>query len=213
MISFNIEQKYKTEIDAIWNEERYKSIPYIDRGYAVQRDIPYGSILFIGINPSYSEIKTRERNSFFYNNHQQKEVHQYFRKFQDISEKTNTEWSHLDLLFIRQTDQKIVKSIFNDTIGKEFLEKQLVISKSIIEKSKPKIIVVSNAYARDLFIDHCKIQTVFDENLGTDKIINNPDLEGTPIFFTSMLSGQRALDNGSYKRLIWHINFVQKQMK
>jgi len=33
-------------------------------------------------------------------------------------------------------------------------------------------------------------------------------LKNVPIFFTSMLTGQRALDNGSFERLIWHINFV-----
>jgi hypothetical protein len=48
----------------------------------------------------------------------------------------------------------------------------------------------------------------FDENLGTHKIVNNSELENVPVFFTSMLSGQRALDNGSYQRLIWHIKYV-----
>jgi len=34
-------------------------------------------------------------------------------------------------------------------------------------------------------------------------------LEGTniPFFFSSMFTGQRALDNGSFERLIWHIKF------
>ena len=208
MSILNIEETYKTAIESIWNDTKYANVPYILRGYAVQRDIPFGSILFIGINPSFSEKKTKVQESFFYSNHQQEEVHQYFRKFQDIAEKTRIEWSHLDLLYIRQTDQKIVKSIFNDSIGNEFLQKQLVISKAIIEKSKPKVIVVSNAYARDLFLDECKIKTRFDDNIGTHRIINNIHLVNTPIFFTSMLTGQRALDNGSYDRLVWHINFV-----
>ena len=209
MSILNIEENYKKEIESIWNNSKFKTVPYINRGYAVQRDIPYGSILFIGINPSYSEDKTKERNSFFYSNHQQKEVYQYFKKFQDISQKSNLEWSHLDLLYIRQTDQKIVKKIFLDPLGKEFLDKQLAISKCIIEKSKPKIIVVSNAYARDLFLGECNFQTQFDENIGTHKIINNIHLKNTPVFFTSMLTGQRALDNGSYERLVWHIKFIK----
>jgi hypothetical protein len=33
-------------------------------------------------------------------------------------------------------------------------------------------------------------------------------LENIPIFFTSMLTGQRALDKGSYARLIWHIKYA-----
>jgi hypothetical protein len=213
MSTFNIETTYKTIIDSIWDNEKYQSVPFIHRGYAVQRDIPLGCILFIGINPSFSEKKTKVKERFFYSNHQQEEVHQYFKKFQDIAIKAKIEWSHLDLLYIRQTDQKIVKSIFNDSIGNEFLKKQLSISKAIIEKSKPKVIVVSNAYARDLFVGECKIETFFDDNLGTHKIVNNTALEGTPIFFTSMLTGQRALDNGSYDRLVWHINFVLNKIE
>lgn len=205
---FNIEETYKSKIESIFNDEKYQSVPFIERGYAVQRDIPFGSILFIGINPSYSEKKTKVQESFFYSNHQQEEVHQYFKKFQDIAEKTEVEWSHLDLLYIRQTDQKIVKSIFSDSIGHEFLNKQLAISKFIIEQSKPKVIVVSNAYARDLFLTECGFTTKFDDTIGTHKVVNNDYLEGIPVFFTSMLTGQRALDNGSYDRLVWHIKQV-----
>ena len=47
----------------------------------------------------------------------------------------------------------------------------------------------------------------FDYNLGTKKIINNEKFRPY-IFLTSMLSGQRALDNGSKERLVWHINQV-----
>lgn len=92
------------------------------------------------------------------------------------------------------------------------MQKQLKISIAIIEKSKPKVIIVSNAYARDLLIGEYQIRTVFDKNIGTHKIVNNYDLEGTPVFFTSMLTGQRALDNGSYDRLVWHINYVLEKM-
>ena len=53
---------------------------------------------------------------------------------------------------------------------------------------------------------------VFDEKLGTHKIVNNSDLDNTPVFFTSMLTGQRALDKGSFERLNWHINFVLNQI-
>ncbi len=78
MSILNIEETYKNEIDSIWQDDKYKSVPFIERGYAVQRDIPFRSILFIGINPSYSEKKTKVQESFFYGNHQQEEVHQYF---------------------------------------------------------------------------------------------------------------------------------------
>lgn len=112
MSMFNIEENYKKDIESIWQDTKYSSVPYIERGYAVQRDIPFGSILFIGINPSYSEKKTKVQESFFYSNHQQEEVHQYFRKFQDIAEKTKIEWSHLDLLYFKTNGSKNCKINF-----------------------------------------------------------------------------------------------------
>lgn len=208
MNQFNIEENYKNDIESIFKAEKYQSVSFIERGYAVQREIPFGSILFIGINPSYSEKKTEIKESFFYSNNQQEEVHQYFKKFQDIGAKTNIEWSHLDLLYLRETKQENVKEIFKNKIGNEFLSKQLAISKSIIEQSKPRVIVVSNAYARDLFLTECEFTTKFDDTIGTHKVVNNDYLEGIPVFFTSMLTGQRALDNGSYDRLVWHIKQV-----
>lgn len=55
------------------------------------------------------------------------------------------------------------------------------------------------------------LKTVFDKSIGTHNIVNNVDLKGTPVFFT-MRTGQRALDNGSYDRLVWHINYVLEKM-
>jgi hypothetical protein len=51
-------------------------------------------------------------------------------------------------------------------------------------------------------------EIVFDSEMGTHKIINQVELENIPIFFTSMLTDQRALDKGSYARLIWHIKYA-----
>jgi hypothetical protein len=97
-----------------------------------------------------------------------------------------------------------------------------MITKSILEKvideKKPRIFVVNNSLARDLLGKyHTKTPNkksnhfigydfVWDEMLGTHTYKNNP------FFFTSMLTGQRALDNGSFQRLIWHINQVKKQI-
>ena len=102
----------------------------------------------------------------------------------------------------------------------DFIIEQLKISRKIISQSNPKIIVVSNTKARNYLKNESnKIFIGFefepDEDLGTDVIINNENskLNGVPVFFTSMLTGQRALDNGSYERLIWHINYVLNKVK
>ena len=54
------------------------------------------------------------------------------------------------------------------------------------------------------------IKFEFDKTIGT-YVVNEPkELKGTKIFFTSMLSGQRALDLGTRERLVWHIAEVLK---
>jgi hypothetical protein len=89
------------------------------RGYAIQSVIPFESILFIGINPSFDEKKNKHFESFFYDVHLD-DSHRYFKKFKDIGEKTATQWSHFDLLFLRETNQNNIKNLYNSLIGREF---------------------------------------------------------------------------------------------
>ena len=53
----------------------------------------------------------------------------------------------------------------------------------------------------------------FDTDLGTDKIIDAGTLNGTPVFFTGMMTGQRALDRGTFQRLVWHIDAILGKVK
>lgn len=96
-------------------------------------------------------------------------------------------------------------------------------SKEIIEEAKPQIIVVANTTARLFFGKDKNIEKdvniwlnydfEFDNLIGTHRIKTEGNLFNTPVFFTSMLSGQRAMDNGSFERLQWHINFVLNKLK
>lgn len=51
-----------------------------------------------------------------------------------------------------------------------------------------------------------KKNSTFDPSIGTYRI----EIDGfkTPIIFSGMLSGQRALDLGSLERLKWQIKFI-----
>lgn len=220
----SVEKEFKEEIELLWYDDKYSAIPIIERGYGIHDEIIKDSILFIGINPSF--IKTSKPGNYFINLDQHAKTNDgksyaYFKKFVDITNKINAvrktdqkiQWSHLDLLFHRETRQHFIDNLKKEKNGIDFISKQLEITKKILHKSNPKIIIVSNTKARDfLKSQNEKMSTgldfKFDEELGTEIIINNPELEGTPIFFTSMLTGQRALDKGSYRRLIWHINYV-----
>lgn len=208
-MQFCVEKEFGKEIEEIWKDVKYDLLVPKKRGFAVPNDLEENSLMFIGINPSYDNIP----GNIFYNN-SHINTHKYFKKFIDISLEVKINWTHLDLLFLRETYQKVVKSLANDNLGHTFFDKQLKISKKIIERSKPKIIVVNNTYARDLLYSESfsssKYFFEFDEVIGTYRIVNNKTLNRTPVFFTSMLTGRRALDLGSYKRLIWHIKYVLK---
>jgi|26BtaG_2_1085354.scaffolds.fasta_scaffold13402_2 hypothetical protein len=220
----SIEKEFKEEIELLWKNDRYSEIQLIQRGYGIHDEIIKDSILFIGINPSF--IRTSKPGSYFINLDQNAKTrdgksYAYFKKFVHITnilnEKRGTgeklQWSHLDLLFHRETKQHFIDHLKKEKHGIDFISDQLRITRKILLKSKPKVIVVSNTKARDLLKSKNEKLSMgldfhFDEELGTEVIINNPALEDIPVFFTSMLTGQRALDKGSYKRLIWHIDYA-----
>jgi hypothetical protein len=191
-------------------------------------------LLFIGINPSFSEkgllrclkdskyadlnltdfYRWNNENEFDLNTAIAIEMltktnYPYFRKFQDISEYCGLKWDHIDLFFFRETNQVRAKSIiFKNKSEKEFTkfaEQQLALSKQLIENINPKIIVVANALASRIFKNYFECK--FDDSLGFHRAkINNKEI---PVFLASMLTGQRAMDNFSYQRLKWHINQVK----
>ena len=222
MEQFSVKEKFETEIREIWESENYKEFEVIKRGFTLQDIILKDSIMFIGINPSFNE-KSIENNIEFYNVDQIGKSHSYFDKFKEISESLKHHWTHFDFLFFRETNQKYVNELLKLQNGIEFIVKQLEISKKVIIEAKPKVLIVSNTMARRFMgFDKKQDQTQgvwmgfdfeFDENIGTHKIVNNKELENTPVFFTSMLTGQRAIDNGSFQRLKWHINFILKQIQ
>lgn len=218
----SIKELYKNEIEKIWNDAKIDNTDLIDRGYVVHDEIIKNAILFIGINPSFPK-KNPAPGNHFVNHNENEKLYTYFWKFQEISDKIQQPWAHLDLLYFRETEQKYIWKLLKENNGVDFVYKQLMLSKKMIFKAEPKIIVVSNTMAKHFMGLHEKKNKIndkgvwmdfdseFDNNLGTHRLTNT-ELKGTPIFFTSMLTGQRALDNGSFDRLVWHINFVLEKL-
>jgi len=186
---------------------KYNGNEIVNRGSASSKFIHQDSILFIGLNPSFTKGATN--GSFFYDSTQAKAA--YFKKFNEIAEEVGLPWSHLDLLTVRETKQKKVEKL-----PPEFINAHLKISKGILERSKPIVIVVENSLARTYFgkgniNGNGMYSFEFDDSIGTDRIISDSNLKNLPVFFTSMLTGQRALDLGSLERLKWHIKQVVNQ--
>jgi hypothetical protein len=208
MEKYSVKKNQKRTINKFWNKALKEFKPFADRGYVVHDEIKLNSILFIGINPSYNK-KSSNCDNIFLNlkddgTTDDGKLYQYFKKFPEFSEYTGEQWGHLDLLMLRETNQSLIKKIYEEDFS--FIKGQLDISKKTIINSSPKVIVICNAFACKLFSKHM-FKLKFNETVGT-YLICNKSLKDTPVFFSSMLSGQRALDLGSLDRLKWHIKKV-----
>ncbi len=115
------------------------------------------------------------------------------------------------MFYFRETNQGETKKRIGYPNNKEksilnkFALAQLDILKEIIIGINPKVIVVVNAFASDIINDYglFKINKNEFEMEGYD--ILEIDNKNIPIIFSSMLTGQRALDNHSLRRLKWII--------
>lgn len=217
--------------------EKLPNIELKNRGIYIEEEIPKNSVLFIGINPSF-DPKTSlvpGQDGYFqtYKLEGIKENHSYFGKaisiVNDLKQLDEAvSFGHHDLFPIRETSQKVIESMFDGTTEqklvakseyKEFIDESMRWSENVILQSRPKIIVVINAFASRIFFDyknegHSLLNfTPADEilwcpNLGVDFVRINDYT--CPIMFSGMLCGQRALDRGSEFRLRWHICHVLK---
>lgn len=227
----NIKRRFGSQLEEIFREDgKFGNLTFGDsdisilkRKFTYVEQIETNALLFIGLNPSRGENIQNEHLYYKLEQSGGNEYPSFWRPFEEIGKATNLTWTHLDLLGIRETKQELVKKILSTQIGVDFVYQQLLIAKKIIEAATPKIIVVSNSLSRHFFgyeMTEDKQHNVwmgyefeFEEQYGTEIIITEGPLFGTPVFFTSMLSGQRALDNGSEKRLIWHIKRVNNLLE
>ena len=218
----NVEEKYKAIFEKLVSD--YADIKVkdknnnesllMDRGLLCIREICKNAIVFVGINPS-NRIADKENGFYkkginFYdlNKWEQASFYEKFKEIYDDSQAANKliEWTYIDMLYYRETNQKYFKVLYAN--HENFINEQLAITKEIIEEIQPKMLVVCNTEARDQLKKMYDFE--FDEEIGTHRIIpnNKTKLNAIPVFFTSMLSGQRALDNGSFERLMWHIKYA-----
>jgi hypothetical protein len=212
MESINIKNTFKGKLDLLFSTNFTDSTPF-NRGYAVPEVLINNAIIFIGLNPSFRNGDSS--GSFFYKLDRSTTNDIYFKPFREIAERCNVDWEHLDVLFIRETSQKIIEQYEGQYAS--FYYEQIMIAKEILELAEPKAIVVCNTVARRYMGKEHKngAQVWMGYNFGAMQEdgtyrIQNPDskLQGVPAFFSGMLSGQRALDIGSRERLVWHIKKV-----
>jgi len=191
------------------------------------------ALLFVGLNPAFNEKwlhtfmkKTpypnidpvrfyhwRNRVDFDLKKAQAiellaREKYPFFAKFREIAKFTSMNWEHVDLFFYRATNQKDFKDkILDNNDLADFIRGQLNLSKKLIYEALPKVIVVANAFASGLFEQEFRID--WDDEKGYH--VTRFNGRTIPVFLASMLTGRRAMDKGSYKRLKWHIKKALEQ--
>jgi len=143
----------------------------------------------------------------------------YFKQMVNMIKEIKKEFpdekmEHLDLFFVRKTTgfKKLMK--YNESedyviIKDKFSKLQLNLSIGIMLQSEPKMVIVTNALASKIIQKELNIEDQ-DFNEETGFHTKNFGNRKVPFLFSGMLSGQRALDRGSRKRLVWHIKQALK---
>ena len=188
-----------------------------DRGYDIIDKVKIGGVLFVGINPSYDEAPkgtdvsiVRKSDAVGVSDGYNYEP--YFGKPKQLCERIGAGgFSHVDMFSIRCRQQFRVRNMVYDSACKAFVEKQLGLFRKVVDGAMPRCIVVINAMASGLIKGGLALGSLqYDEDLGVDMYEVNG--KRIPVFYSGMLSGAHALDNGSYERQLWHIRYVLKNM-
>ena len=181
---------------------------YAQRGYDIIDKVQKDGLLLVGINPSFdesfegpcgSEVRDSENGGY---------RHPYFTKPKKLNKEIGiSRLSHVDMFSIRSRHQYVVQDIVNDPDSQGFVEEQLRLFRMIVDGASPRAIVVVNALASHLIrkgrafgaLDYDDVLGVAMYKIGEKRV---------PVFYSGMLSGAHAVDNGSFDRLIWHIKYV-----
>jgi len=240
MKEIDVINDYHSKIVEAWtmieNEPEFKEI--CDLEAFAQNYIYKNGLLFLGIGASNGKKKNKndtlkedtcdkQHKPVQYETYKGRigengnDGYDYYKPMIQLADKTDfgKNWSNIDITLFRETSQKKLVPFFKKF--PEIMKKQLELATEMIIAADPKIIIVSNALVRDVLKNDPKKSKIassgfvfhFDDDIGTDIIDTPEELERTPVFFTSMLSGAGTLDKGSFARLKWHIKYVQKKLK
>ena len=226
--------KYNQEISCLWQlkfdnvikSTKNTNVKFKQFCFHVKQD--ESPIWFFGMNPSLprplKEIFNPDNdltdNLIYDLKDEQEEMHgelQYFLKAIEFFEnevknpKSVVPIFH-DLYPVRHTNQKEFVQFIEHEENKEFREKLDEATKNLIDGIMPDIIVIANAKASEL------MQKIFFGDSEAEKIKLKDEtkrtyrLNGkkTDMIFSSMLSGQRALDTYSRSRLAREISETWK---
>jgi len=228
-------QEINSKIVALWNKY-FQNDPDV---YAplFYDELKKGGLLFVGMNPSFSakgfktilqntEYKDIDPVTFFkwsnisanpaliddcikVENYAYANYSQYFGRPIEIAKKVGLDWQHVDLFLYKETSQNnFMSRVRNGGSLNEFGMDQIRLFEDILVQIEPQCVVVTNATGSEILREHIKDDLLWDAERGFHWFTRGE--KKIPMFFTSMLSGQRSLDRWSYERLVWHIGHAVK---
>ena len=169
----DIRKVIEEPVNKIW--EKYKDLSIVPP-LAVS-EVPENGIIFIGINPSLGEKdrleleKVEDKKIEFYpspSNNNEK-PHPYFKKFIKIHEEVGLPWGHIDLLYIRETQQSKINDMIKDEKSIHFIYEQTRVTRTVIDEiiknANPKVFVVNNTLARGLLGRYKTKNGIFPNNI------------------------------------------------
>ena len=211
-------QKINEEIVSLWSitgedhlnfevvkmDKRYPMLGRPPLYYDCELLVKDEQILFVGLNPSYSESennKTLKELNFSkeifdfstdhsiidslikFDRYQRRNYGGYFNPIDEVgqltSRNTNPEkkYNHIDLFLNRERDSKILKEqLLKKEDFKVFFESQIKIVFDIIKYLKPKVIVFNSALASRIVFGELKGDET-ELNYLREKILTLPDLD------------------------------------
>lgn len=204
----------------LWVEERKRSGDDALNLFPLQYpELRTGELVFVGMNPSHEASNEPVLRVTHAENLRdagriarvidlelhalgRKEVDPvpYFRPLREFA----PSWEHLDLFAVRDSSQRRALGLLQpDGVLTAFADAQLRVFEELLPALEPKVVVFINAAASAIFRGRVNGRSTFDEESGHHRV----QLGGrpVPVFFSGMLTGQRALDVHSRERLIWHV--------
>lgn len=153
-IDLNENGRIENILADIWSRYRAKIGKLAERKPIFVSDSPEGSILFVGVNPSFSKeddsilMHSKDDKSLYYQSlYGEEEVPQYFKMLEaftkDIGE--DIPYAHINLLYAREDNREYLLSKDSN-----FIREQLELSYDSIALTKPRVIIFFSKYCKDL---------------------------------------------------------------
>ena len=212
------------KLENIWSEHYKENNKVISPLYQIE--LLKNEITFLSFNPSLTPAAKKDATIGFYPHppyclldfrRDKKEMYLFFRKFYEIGEMLNQPWTILDLLYERESTQAELMSKYDpkniNNEDKEFLENQIMLTFEILEKIKPKVVVISNA-GSDKLIHVNLIDLKIKQELPSKgngfiyKLNGIPFISNESKFLGSPQHFNRSKKDGRLEKLVNEINRV-----